>query len=99
MRRRDVRRQFGDQPRPLLALDAPLAVLISFNFAVFCGFRLLVSFEQVLDVRFVDSPEAFFDASALFSDTLFRLFSEVSDTFFEAWALFQTCSVIVGSFI
>jgi hypothetical protein len=27
------------------------------------------------------------------------LFSEVSDTFFEAWALFQTCSVIVGSFI
>ena len=51
--------------------------------SVFFDFMLL---EVITDISFVDRPEAFFDASALFSDTLFRLFSEVSDTFFDAWA-------------
>jgi hypothetical protein len=43
----------------------------------FCGVDLIFGCEEVLDIGFVDSPEAFFDALALLRDQLFRLARQI----------------------
>jgi len=47
--------------------------------AGFCGVKIIFSGEEVLDISFVDSPEAFFDALALLCDQLFRLARQICD--------------------
>jgi hypothetical protein len=39
----------------------------------FCGVDLIFGGEEVLDIGFVDGPEAFFDALAFLCDKLFCL--------------------------
>lgn len=61
------------------SLDAHLAVLISFNSPVFCGFRLLVYLEKILDIGFADRPQLLLDPLELLRNKIFLLPGEIGD--------------------
>jgi hypothetical protein len=52
-----------------------------------------------LDIGFVDSPEAFFDALALLCDQLFRLARQISDAISYFWPPLKPTGIYVGDIV
>jgi hypothetical protein len=76
--------------------------IIGYFYWITAGFfRVEINFggEEVLDIAFVYTPEAFFDASAFFCDAFFGLFSELIDAVFDAGSIFQAGGIVVGDFV
>jgi hypothetical protein len=65
----------------------------------FCGVEISFGDEKVLDIGFVDSPEAFFDALALLGDQLFRLARQIGDAIPYFWPPLKPTGIYVRGII